>query len=215
LEEGRWVLHLTQCGKGRRRKLGAVPLSVGGAGSPSNTLWPRPKPTSLPSGILIHPVAWPQQTWAKNWGCPFGERELGLHLTHCGLGRGLSPCQVASCSIQLFRHKRHGPKIGVCPFGGGGAGSPSNTMWPGPSPTSLPSGILIHPAVWPYQAWVENWGTVPLWGRGSWVPISRSVAGAEAYLRAKLHLDLPNRLATIHQRHTQDRTDRYDNGPIG
>jgi len=28
-------------------------------------------------------------------------------------------------------------------------GSPSNTMWPGPSPTSLPSGILIHPTVWP------------------------------------------------------------------
>ena len=31
----------------------------------------------------------------------------------------------------------------------GGAGSPSNTMSPGPRPTSLPSGILIHPAVWP------------------------------------------------------------------
>jgi len=31
-----------------------------------------------------------------------------------------------------------------------GAGSPSNTMWPGPRPTSfLPSGILIHPTVWP------------------------------------------------------------------
>jgi len=29
------------------------------------------------------------------------------------------------------------------------AGSQSNTMWPGPRPTSLPSGILIHPTVWP------------------------------------------------------------------
>jgi len=28
-------------------------------------------------------------------------------------------------------------------------GLPSNTMWPGPRPTSLPSGILIHPTVWP------------------------------------------------------------------
>jgi len=28
-------------------------------------------------------------------------------------------------------------------------GSPSNTVWPGPRPTSLPSGILIHPTVWP------------------------------------------------------------------
>jgi len=30
-----------------------------------------------------------------------------------------------------------------------GAGSPSNTMWPGTRPTSLPSGILMHPTVWP------------------------------------------------------------------
>jgi len=32
---------------------------------------------------------------------------------------------------------------------GGGAGSPCNTMWPGPGPTSVPSCILIHPTVWP------------------------------------------------------------------
>jgi len=35
------------------------------------------------------------------------------------------------------------------PFGGGGAGSASNTMPLGLRPTSLPSGILIHPAIWP------------------------------------------------------------------
>ena len=29
-------------------------------GSPSNTMWPGPRPTSLPSGILIHPTDWPQ-----------------------------------------------------------------------------------------------------------------------------------------------------------
>ena len=28
-------------------------------------------------------------------------------------------------------------------------GSPFNTMWPGPRPTTLPSGIFIHPTVWP------------------------------------------------------------------
>ena len=43
-----------------------------------------------------------------------------------------------------------GQKWGLlCPFLWGGAGSPSNTMSPGPRPTSIPSGILIHPAVWP------------------------------------------------------------------
>jgi len=33
----------------------------------------------------------------------------------------------------------------------GGAGSPSNTMtiWLGPRSTSVPSGVFIHPAVWP------------------------------------------------------------------
>jgi len=37
------------------RKLGAVLLSVD-AGSPSNTMWPAPTPTFVPSGILIHPA---------------------------------------------------------------------------------------------------------------------------------------------------------------
>jgi len=50
-----------------------------------------------------------------------------------------------------------------------GAGSPSNTMWPGPRRTS--------------------------------------------YLRSKWQLDLSNRLATIHQHHRHERTDRQ-NGPL-
>jgi len=44
------------------------------------------------------------------------------------------------------------------------------------------------------------------------------VAGAEAYLRAKFHLDPSNRLATVHQRHRQtgqDRTDRQRSDSIG
>ena len=31
----------------------------------------------------------------------------------------------------------------------GGAGTPSNTKSPGPRPTTIPSGVVIHPAVWP------------------------------------------------------------------
>jgi len=42
-----------------------------------------------------------------------------------------------------------GRELGLRPFGGGGAGSPSDTMWPGPWPTSMPGFTLIHPAVWP------------------------------------------------------------------
>jgi len=37
-----------------------VPLWVGGAGSPSNTMSLGPRPTSVPSGILIHETVWPQ-----------------------------------------------------------------------------------------------------------------------------------------------------------
>ena len=46
------------------RKVGAAaPLSVGGGQlGPHLTMSPGPKPTSVPSGILIHPAVWPQYT---------------------------------------------------------------------------------------------------------------------------------------------------------
>ena len=40
----------------------------------------------------------------------------------------------------------------------GQAGSPSNTKSPGLRPTSIPSGILIHAAIWMRHIWAENWG---------------------------------------------------------
>ena len=42
-----------------RRNVGDA---VGDLGPPSNTVWTGPRPTSIPSGILIHPTAWPQYT---------------------------------------------------------------------------------------------------------------------------------------------------------
>jgi len=51
--------------------------------------------------------------------------------------------------------------VALPPFGGGGTWSPSNTMSLGSSATFLPSGILIHPAIWPQQIWAENWGLCP------------------------------------------------------
>jgi len=67
---------------------------------------PELRPSSIPSGILIHAAIWPQQIWAENW-------------------------------------------VEAVPLWGGGAGSPSNTMWPGSMPTCVPSFILIRPTVWP------------------------------------------------------------------
>jgi len=93
------------------------------------------------------------QVLSSSWdGRPFGRKvgaallpfwELGPHLTQYHLGRGLHPYQLASWSMQPFGHNRHGPKIGSVPLLGG-AGSPSNTMWPGLRPTSIPSFTLIH-----------------------------------------------------------------------
>ena len=92
-------------------------------------------------------------------------------------------------------------------------------MWPGPRPASIPSGILIHPAIWPQQIWADNWEltAVPLSGRGAGSPIfiKHNLTRDEAYLHVKFHLDPSNRLATIHQRYKQDDQDRQtDNGPL-
>jgi len=97
-----------------------------GAGSPSNTMWPRPRPTSVLSGILIHPALWPQY---------MGQKMAGAAVPPFAGKWQLDPCsRLATTDKGLL---------------GEGAGSPSNTMWPGPKPTSLSSVILIHPTVWP------------------------------------------------------------------
>jgi len=60
--------------------------------------------------------------------------------------------ELSSCwDGRPFGHNKHGPKTGGCCSVLGEAvqaGSPSNTVWPGPKPTSVPSGTLIHPTVW-------------------------------------------------------------------
>jgi len=152
---------------------GCAPL--GGAGSPCNTIMPGPTSTSLSSGILIHPAVWPQQTRAENggWGgVLLFKGELGPHVTQCGLGRGLPSTKwhLDPCSRLAWpQHVRQ--NWGCCAPLWGRAGFPSNTMSPGPRSTSVPSGILIHPAIWPQQTWTKNWGLFPFFGEGSWVPI--------------------------------------------
>ena len=102
----------------------ALPLSVWvRAGSPSNTMSPGSKPTSVPSGILIHPAFGQNRHGPKIGGCaPFGRGELGPHLTQYGLCRGLPPYQVACWSIQPLATIDMGQKLRMgrllCPFGG-------------------------------------------------------------------------------------------------
>jgi len=70
--------------------------------------------------------------------------------------------------------------------------TPSNTMWPGLRPTSIPSWTLIHPAVWLQQTWAEKWGAVVpnFLGRESCVPLLHNVAWAttDMGLPTKWHL---------------------------
>jgi len=142
------------------RKWGLCPpfFAGGGAGSPSNTRTPWPRPTSYQvASSSIQPFGH-NRNRPKIGGCaPFleGEELAGSPSNTSRLGRGLPPYQVAFKSIQIFGHNGHGPKIGgLCPFGG--SEFPSNTMWPGPRPTCLPSFILIHSTVWPQYTKVTD-----------------------------------------------------------
>jgi len=66
--------------------------------------------------------------------------------------------ELSSCRDgRPYGHNRHGPKIGelLCPFPWG-SWVPSNTMSSGHRPISVPSGILIHPAVWPQHTNVAD-----------------------------------------------------------
>ena len=151
---------------------GLCPFLEGWAGSRSNTVaWAEAyfhtQQHLGPSSRLVT-----TDIGRKLGGCaPLGEEELGPHLTQCRLSWGLPPYQVVSWCLQLFGYNRDGRKIGggSAPFFGRGAGSPSNTMLPRPRPTSVPSGILSHRAVWRQQTWAENWGCCAPFGEG-WVP---------------------------------------------
>jgi len=95
-----------------------------------------------------------------------GEGTTGSHVTQCRLGRDL-----LRIKWHLDRSSRLATtdvsKIGwVVHLFWGGTWVPSGTMWPWLRPTSVPSGIFIHPAVWP-QPVGRKWGSCcpPFFGR--------------------------------------------------
>jgi len=113
-----------------------------------------------------------------------------------------------------------GRKLGLRPFWRRGAGSPSNTMSLWLRPISLPSGILIHPAIWPQQIWAENWGGLCTFGEGELGPHLAQCGLGRVYLHAMFHFDPCNRLATIHQRYrqtdmTEQRSDSIERTVLG
>jgi len=64
--------------------------------------------------------------------------------------RLMSPVNKSSAVAEMGDrgHNRHGRKKGGTVPLSRSAGNPSNTMWPVPRSTSVPSGVFINPAVW-------------------------------------------------------------------
>jgi len=100
---------------------GDGPLGGVSAGSPCNIMRPGPRPTFVPSAILIHLAVLPQQTWAEYWGlCPLLLRGAGSPSDMTSLGSRPTSILSGILTIQPFGHYRRWPKFGgLCPFGGG------------------------------------------------------------------------------------------------
>jgi len=142
---------------------------------------------------------------------------LGSHLTQSPLGWGLPPYQVTKCqwhpdACSRLTTTEVGWKLGrgLCPLFGRVERGPHLTKSLGLRPSSIPSGILIHAAIWPQQIWAENWvGAQPLWGRQSWIPSNTMWPGPMPTCMSSFMLMRP----TLWPQYTNV-TDRTDNGPI-
>ena len=121
-------------------------------------------------------------------------------------------CQAPSWYIQPFGHNGHGPKIGEGsprPFGEG-----ELRQSPGPRSTSIPSGMLMHLAVWPQYKWTENMGLCPLGGAGFHLTQCGLGRGLPACQVSSWSIQPFGHNTPTSQTGRLDRTDRQDNGPI-
>jgi len=127
---------------------------------------------------------WHNVAWAEAYLCTKWHLDPSSCLATIDMGR-----KVGGCA--LFWRGELGPLLTQCRLEGG-----------------LPP---YEVASWSIQPFGHNrYGpkieaAMPLWGRGSCVPIWHNVAMAEACLHARFHLDPSNCLATIHQRYRLDR----------
>ena len=79
---------------------------------------------------------------------------MGIGHVHCAaqrVGRASKRYNSSAAGAEMGDrgHNRHGRREGAAVPLSRTAGTTSNTMWHVPSSTSVPSGVFIHPAVWP------------------------------------------------------------------
>jgi len=111
------------------------------------------EPIKMPFGLRIR--AGPRNHVLDGVQIPFmgmgnfkGERGGPLYCKVQRLCRDRELCNKSSAVVETGDrgHNRHGPKTeAALPFSRG-AGSPSNTMWPGPRSTSVLSAWRLHPS---------------------------------------------------------------------
>ena len=116
-------------------KIGFGPGHIVLNGDPFPQRWHSPLPTFLPMSIVVKrsPVS-----------------ATAEYLFYIMLFALCKKCSAVAEMADRLATIDMGRRVRGCcaPFGGGVAGSPSNTVWPGPIwPSSIPSGVLIHPAV--------------------------------------------------------------------
>jgi len=144
-----------------------------GPQSPSSTMWPGLRPTSIPSGILIHLFGHNRHRPTIGELCPLFDRGVGS--TSNTMWPGLRPTSAILIPIQPFGHNTWTENWGglLCPlFGEGELGTHLTQCCLGEAYFCTkwyldPSSHLATTDMGP------NWGggTVPLLVQGSWVPI--------------------------------------------
>ena len=125
----------------------------------------------------------------------FAESCMGPRLIQCGLGRDLLRTKWRLHPSSRLATIDMNRKLGDVPLLGGSA-TPSNTTSTVSRFTFVPSGILIHPAVWPQWTSAKNWaGWVCLFFWGQLGP-SRIQSRLPRFIPSKWHLSPSSRLTT-------------------
>ena len=137
---------------GRKLGRGLRRLLEEGTGSPSNTKSPGLRPTSMPGCRPCPCKSFTVLRRVRNCQCYY-------YYYYYYAGYQLHP---SSCLAAINMGQKFGE--GLRPPFARRAGSPSNTKSPGLRPTSIPSDILIHAAIWRQQLWAKNWGVCPFTG---------------------------------------------------